>query len=43
MFITEIAEKYHFSSVYYFSKLFKQLTGMSPRQFREAFSREKYR
>ncbi|OBZ11778.1 AraC family transcriptional regulator [Bacillus sp. FJAT-27264] len=33
--ITEIAEKYHFSSVHYFSRLFHQLSGQSPRQFRQ--------
>ncbi|MDR9744921.1 AraC family transcriptional regulator [Paenibacillus taichungensis] len=32
--ITQIAEKYHFSSVHYFSRLFHQLTGQAPRQYR---------
>lgn len=32
--ITHIAEKYHFSSVHYFSRLFHQLTGQAPRQYR---------
>ncbi|MFB8373384.1 AraC family transcriptional regulator [Paenibacillus taichungensis] len=32
--ITQIAEKYHFSSVHYFSRLFQQLTGQAPRQYR---------
>ncbi|WP_363325733.1 AraC family transcriptional regulator [Paenibacillus vandeheii] len=30
----QIAEKYHFSSVHYFSRLFHQLTGQAPRQYR---------
>ncbi|MFC5404108.1 AraC family transcriptional regulator [Cohnella soli] len=33
--VTEIAEKHGFSSVHYFSKLFRQLSGRSPREFRE--------
>ncbi|MEK3886319.1 AraC family transcriptional regulator [Bacillus sp. FSL K6-3431] len=33
--ITEIAEKNHFSSVHYFSRLFRKLTGQTPREFRE--------
>ncbi|RAP77131.1 AraC family transcriptional regulator [Paenibacillus montanisoli] len=33
--VTEIAEKHRFSSVHYFSKLFRQLTGKSPREFRD--------
>ncbi|MDF2651942.1 MAG: AraC family transcriptional regulator [Paenibacillus sp.] len=33
--ITEIAEKHRFTSVHYFSKLFSQLIGVSPRKFRE--------
>lgn len=33
--VTEIAEKHGFSSVHYFSKLFSQLAGVSPREFRE--------
>lgn len=33
--ITEIAEKHGFSSVHYFSKLFRQLNGKSPREFRK--------
>jgi AraC-like DNA-binding protein len=32
--ITEIAEKHHFSSIHYFSKLFKQVTGKNPSEFR---------
>lgn len=32
--ITEIAEKYGFSSIHYFSKLFRQLNGMSPLEYR---------
>lgn len=32
--ITQIAEKYHFKSVHYFSRLFHQLTGQAPRQYR---------
>ncbi|WP_315795222.1 helix-turn-helix domain-containing protein [Paenibacillus sp. BIC5C1] len=32
--ITQIAEKYHFSSVHYFSRLFQQRTGQAPRQYR---------
>ncbi|QOS78185.1 helix-turn-helix domain-containing protein [Paenibacillus sp. JNUCC31] len=32
--ITQIAEKYHFSSVHYFSRLFHRLTGQTPRQYR---------
>ncbi|MFC5649180.1 helix-turn-helix domain-containing protein [Paenibacillus solisilvae] len=32
--ITEIAEKYHFSSVHYFSRLFHKQIGLSPRAFR---------
>jgi AraC-like DNA-binding protein/quercetin dioxygenase-like cupin family protein len=34
--ITRIAEKYHFSSVHYFSRLFHKQTGQSPRDFRAA-------
>ncbi|MBW7454734.1 AraC family transcriptional regulator [Paenibacillus sepulcri] len=34
--ITEIADKYHFSSVHYFSRLFHKQTGQSPREFRAA-------
>jgi len=33
--VTEIAEKHGFASVHYFSKLFSQLAGVSPREFRE--------
>ncbi|OPA73796.1 AraC family transcriptional regulator [Paenibacillus selenitireducens] len=33
--ITEIAYKHGFSSVHYFSKLFRQLNGQSPRKYRE--------
>ncbi|MFC7681709.1 AraC family transcriptional regulator [Paenibacillus sp. GCM10028914] len=32
--VTEIAEKHGFSSVHYFSKLFRQLNGVSPREYR---------
>ncbi|OKP87505.1 AraC family transcriptional regulator [Paenibacillus helianthi] len=32
--ITEIAGKYHFSSVHYFSRLFHRETGQTPREFR---------
>lgn len=32
--VTEIAEKHGFSSVHYFSKLFSQVVGKSPREFR---------
>ncbi|CAM4398969.1 AraC-like DNA-binding protein/quercetin dioxygenase-like cupin family protein [Paenibacillus endophyticus] len=32
--ITDISEKYHFSSVHYFSRLFRKQTGQSPREFR---------
>lgn len=32
--ITEIAEKYHFSSLHYFSRLFHRQTGQTPREFR---------
>jgi AraC-like DNA-binding protein/quercetin dioxygenase-like cupin family protein len=34
--ITYIAEKYHFGSVHYFSRLFRKQTGQSPRDFRAA-------
>ncbi|SMG21551.1 AraC family transcriptional regulator [Paenibacillus aquistagni] len=34
--ITDIAEKHGFSSVHYFSRLFRQLNGTTPRQYREA-------
>lgn len=34
--ITEIAEKHGFSSIHYFSKLFRQHTGMSPLEFRKS-------
>lgn len=34
--ITDIAEKHGFSSVHYFSRLFRQLNGITPRQYREA-------
>ncbi|OCT12901.1 AraC family transcriptional regulator [Paenibacillus pectinilyticus] len=34
--ISKIAEKYHFSSVHYFSRLFHKQTGQSPRDFRAA-------
>jgi AraC-like DNA-binding protein len=32
--VTSIAERLHFSGIHYFSKLFKQLTGVSPTQYR---------
>ena len=32
--ILQIAEKYHISSVHYFSRLFRQYTGKSPQSFR---------
>lgn len=32
--ITDISEKYHFSSVHYFSRLFRKQTGQSPREYR---------
>ncbi|MRN55977.1 AraC family transcriptional regulator [Paenibacillus monticola] len=32
--ITEISEKYHFSSVHYFSRLFHRQIGQTPREFR---------
>jgi AraC family transcriptional regulator len=32
--ITEIAEKNHFSSIHYFSRLFRRLTGQTPKEFR---------
>ncbi|WP_045520798.1 helix-turn-helix domain-containing protein [Neobacillus niacini] len=34
--ITEIAEKNHFSSIHYFSRMFRKLTGQTPREFRES-------
>lgn len=34
--ITDIAEKHGFSSVHYLSRLFRQLNGTTPRQYREA-------
>lgn len=34
--ITDISDKYHFSSVHYFSRLFNKQTGQSPRDFRES-------
>jgi AraC family transcriptional regulator len=37
--ILQIADKYHFNSVQYFSRLFKQYTGNSPQSFRGAESR----
>lgn len=33
--ITEIAEKHRFSSIHYFSKLFRQHTGRTPSEFRD--------
>lgn len=33
--ITEIAEKHHFSSIHYFSRLFRTVTGYTPKQYRE--------
>ncbi|WP_211748676.1 AraC family transcriptional regulator [Paenibacillus sp. Marseille-Q4541] len=38
--VTDIAEKHGFSSVHYFSKLFRQLNGKSPREFRHAGEEE---
>ncbi|WP_422660549.1 AraC family transcriptional regulator [Paenibacillus sp. EC2-1] len=38
--VTEIAEKHGFSSVHYFSKLFKQMNGRSPREFRHVRDEE---
>jgi len=37
--ITEIADKYHFSSVHYFSRLFRQQTGQTPREFRLQYNK----
>jgi AraC-like DNA-binding protein len=34
--ITEIADKYHFSTVHYFSRLFHKQTGQSPRDYRSS-------
>ncbi|WP_219835544.1 AraC family transcriptional regulator [Paenibacillus sp. R14(2021)] len=34
--IMQIADKYHFNSVHYFSRLFRQYTGKSPQAFRGA-------
>jgi hypothetical protein len=36
--ITEIAEKYQFSSIHYFSRLFRKFTGQTPREFRECYN-----
>jgi AraC-like DNA-binding protein len=36
--ITEIAEKYQFSSIHYFSRLFRKFTGQTPREFREYYN-----
>ena len=33
--ITDIAEKHGFSSIHYFSKLFRQLNGLSPLEYRK--------
>ncbi|WP_079914751.1 AraC family transcriptional regulator [Paenibacillus sp. 32352] len=35
--ITEIAEKYGFSSIHYFSKAFRHATGMSPSEYRDKY------
>jgi AraC-like DNA-binding protein len=37
--ITEIAEKHHFASVHYFSRLFHQLSGQTPREYRQSMRR----
>ncbi|SEO50865.1 helix-turn-helix domain-containing protein [Paenibacillus sp. OV219] len=34
--IMQIADKYHFSSVHYFSRMFRKYTGKSPQSFRES-------
>ncbi|MBN2641298.1 MAG: AraC family transcriptional regulator, partial [Victivallales bacterium] len=31
--VKEVADRLHFNSEYYFSRFFKQQTGMSPREF----------
>lgn len=36
--IMQIAEKYHFSSIHYFSRTFRKHTGQSPQSFRESES-----
>ncbi|WP_317979617.1 AraC family transcriptional regulator [Paenibacillus glycanilyticus] len=36
--IMQIADKYHFSSVHYFSRTFRKYTGKSPQMFRESES-----
>ncbi|ULL13492.1 AraC family transcriptional regulator [Paenibacillus sp. H1-7] len=35
--ITEIAEKYGFSSIHYFSKAFRNMTGLSPTEYKEKY------
>jgi len=35
--VTELAEKYGYSSIHYFSKAFRKATGLSPTQYREKF------
>ncbi|WP_337101491.1 helix-turn-helix transcriptional regulator [Paenibacillus sp. YIM B09110] len=34
--IMQISDKYHFSSVHYFSRTFRKYTGNSPQMFRES-------
>lgn len=34
--ITEISEKHHFSTVHYFSRIFRKLTGQTPSEFRDS-------
>ncbi|WP_337104213.1 AraC family transcriptional regulator [Paenibacillus sp. YIM B09110] len=34
--VMQIADKYHFSSVHYFSRTFRKYTGISPQMFRES-------
>jgi AraC-like DNA-binding protein len=35
--VKDIAEKYHFSSEFYFSRFFKRLTGISPSEYQKKF------
>ncbi|NOU93200.1 helix-turn-helix domain-containing protein [Paenibacillus sp. LMG 31456] len=35
--VTEIADKHGFTSIHYFSKLFRKLNGRSPREYREEY------
>jgi len=35
--ITEISEKYGFSSIHYFSKTFRHMTGLSPTKYKEQY------